>query len=105
MSNLLAKLCLLLVSCLIGLSLCEVSPRLFFPKYRHLAEAQFHNDAKRIYARRPHARSRQRNPDTGWSHSYYHNNLALRQHWNFSETDLVSATNIGVFDDSFVENV
>ena len=43
-------------------------------------------------------------PDTFVPHAVHHNNLALRQHRNFSEADLASATNIGVFGDSFVEN-
>ena len=94
-----------LVSCLVGLSRCEVSLRLFYPKYRDLAEAQFHQDARRLWARSPCARSRAHHPDTGLSRPLHYNNLALRQHRNFSEADLASATNVGVFGDSFVENV
>ena len=36
-----ANLFLLLVSCLAGLSLCELSLRIFYPKYQNVAEAQF----------------------------------------------------------------
>ena len=95
---------LLLTSCLIGLSLCEASLRLFYPKYRHLAEAQFRSDAMRIWARTPHSRDWRNHPDTDVPHSFNHNNLALRQHRDFNEADLASATNIGVFGDSFTEN-
>ena len=105
MRKMCVNLGLLLVSCLVGLSLCEVSLRLFYPKYRDLAEAQFREDARRLWARSPHARSRAHHPDTGLSHPLHYNNLALRQHRNFSEADLASATNVGVFGDSFVENV
>ena len=48
MRNLFPNLCLLLVSCAVGLALCEVSLRLFYPKYRHLADPQFRRDAERI---------------------------------------------------------
>ena len=105
MKNLFANVCLLLVSCVAGLTLCEVSLRLFYPKYRHLAEPQFRQDARRFYARKPNARSWASHPDTGSLHLFHHNNLALRQHRNFTEADLASATNIGVFGDSFVENI
>ena len=99
-----ANLCLLLVSCLVSISLCEVSLRLFYPKYRHLAEAQFSRDATRIWARKANNRDWSYHPDTKAPHTFHHNNLALRQHRDFSEADLASATNIGVFGDSFVEN-
>ena len=104
MRNLFTNLGLLLGSCLVGLLLCEVSLRLFYPKYRDLAQAQFRQDERRLWARTPHARNRMHHPDTGLSHPFDHNNLALRQHRNFSEADLASATNVGVFGDSFVEN-
>ena len=100
-----ANLCLLLASCLAGLSLCELSLRLFYPKYRHQAEAQFRFDAMRIWARLPNSRDWRTSPDTLQPHLFHHNNLGLRQHRNFTETDLTSATNIGFFGDSFVENV
>ena len=105
MRSLFANLCLLLVSCVTGLALCEVSLRLFYPKYRHLAEAPFRSDAMRIWARTPNHRDIMVHPDTGLPHSLYHNNLALRQHRNFSEADLAAAINIGVFGDSFTENI
>ena len=99
-----ANLCLLLVSCGAGLALCEVSLRLFYPKYRHLAEAQFLDDTMRIWARTPNSRDWWTHPDTLVPHSFHHNNLALRQHRNFSAADLAAATNIGFFGDSFTEN-
>lgn len=101
----LKNLCLLLVSCAIGLSLCEVSLRLFYPRYRNLAEAQFRNDALRLYARTPNGRGSFAHPDTHFTHSLHHNNFGLRQHRDFREADLAAAVNIGVFGDSFTENV
>ena len=99
-----ANLGLVLVSCVAGLALCEVSLRLFYPKYRHLAEAQFSTDAMRIWARTPNSRDWINHPDTGMMHSFHHNNLALRQHRDFIAADLAAAINIGVFGDSFTEN-
>ena len=96
---------LLLVSGVVGLALCEVSLRLFYPKYRYAAEAWFRPEATRIWARTPNSRDRVSHPDTFVPHSLHHNNLALRQHRNFSATDLAATTNIGVFGDSFTENI
>ena len=98
-------LCLLLVSCAIGLSLSEVSLRLFYPRYRDLAEAQFENDALRIWARTRNWRDSIGHPDTGLPHALLHNNFGLRQHRDFSEADLAAAANIGFFGDSLTENV
>ena len=98
------NLLLLLVSCAAGLALCELSLRLFYPTYRDLAEAQLHFHARRIWAHTPNSRDRASHPDTRVTHSLHHNNLALRQHRNFSAADLAAATNIGVFGDSFTEN-
>ena len=105
MKNLFANVCLLLVSCVAGLTLCELSLRLFYPKYQHLAETQFRRDEMRIWTPRPNSRHVQNHPDTGLPHSVHRNNLALRQHRDFSEAALASASNIGVFGDSFTENI
>lgn len=100
-----ANLCLLLGSCAAGLTLQEVSLRLLYPKYEHLAQARFRADAKLIWSRKPNSRYTRRHPDLGFSHPVLYNNLALRQSRNFSADDLTAATNIGVFGDSFVENI
>ncbi len=100
-----ANLCLLLVSCVAGLSLCEFSLRILYPKYRHAAEARFRQDAMRIWARTADSRDWMSHQDTYRSHPFHHNNLALRQHRNFNEADLAAAINIGFFGDSFVENI
>ena len=36
------NLCLLLASCAVGLFLCELTLRLFYPQYRGLVEARLH---------------------------------------------------------------
>ena len=99
------NLCILLVTCLVGLLLCEGSVRFFYPKYAPLAEARARFDAMRLWARIANDRSSHPHPDIGSWHALHHNNLALRQHRNFSAADLAAATNVGVFGDSFVENV
>ena len=104
MRNVFANLCLLLGVCSVGLLLCEVALRLFYPKYRPLVEAQFRLDARGLFDRIPNSQDMQTHPDTLVPHAVHHNNLALRQHRNFSGADLTSTTNIGVFGDSFVEN-
>ena len=104
MRTMLKNSCLLLVSCAIGLSLCEVSLRLFYPRYQDLAEAQFEKDALRIWARIPNLRDSSAHPDTRLSHSLLYNNFGLRQHRDFREADLAAAVNIGFFGDSFTEN-
>ena len=99
------NLCLLLVTCLVGFVLCEGSLRLFYPRYAPLAEAQARFDTMRIWARTANNRDYSgARPDTGLTHAVHHNNLGLRQHRSFSAADLASATNVGVFGDSFVEN-
>ena len=95
---------LLLVSGVAGLALCEVSLRLFYPKYSHVAEARFHTDVIRIWVYKPNSRDWRKHLDTRIGHSFHHNNLALHQHRDFSATDLAAATNIGFFGDSFTEN-
>lgn len=105
MRNVFTNVGLVLVSCAAGLALCEVSLRLFYPKYRHSAEAPFRFDEMRIWARTPNSRDWRTHPDTFVLHFLSHNNLALRQHRDFSKADLAVATNIGIFGDSFVENI
>ena len=104
LKNKTTDLCLLLVACLAGLSLCEISLRLFYPKYRHLVKATSSRDEWR-YNRRANSRDETAHVDTLIPHGLHHNNLGLRQHRNHSEADLTAATNIGVFGDSFTENV
>ena len=105
MMPLLRNLGLLLVSCLAGLLLCEASLRLFYPKYVPLAEDRARFDAMRRRANSPNARGKHIHPDSRLRHAYHHNNLALRQHRDFSTIDLAAAINVAVFGDSFVENV
>ena len=105
MRNIFVSLSLLLVSCLASLSLCEIFLRIFYPKYRPLVETFRIQDQKLTWNSIPNSRSHSPHPDAERSHLLHHNNLALRQHRNFSETDIQIATNVGVFGDSFLENI
>ena len=96
---------LLLVALVLSLALGELTLRWLWPKYEGVAEAEFDTDAIRIWARRANNRGRHKHPDRGTYHALYHNNLALRQHRDFHESDIEAATNVGIFGDSFIENV
>ena len=98
-----ARLCLVAVSVLLAALLCEAALRLLLPKYRDVAEGRLQADELRIFAPAPNTRDWRVHPDTRLRHPFHTNNLALRQHRDFSEADLVSATTVGVFGDSFVQ--
>ena len=98
------NLSLSLVSCLLGVLLCELTLRNFYPKYQGAAESQFDRDPILLWSRLKNSRGWFRNPDSGSYHPYHHNNLRMRQHRDFSEMDLEDATNMGFFGDSFLEN-
>ena len=100
--DLAAKLCLAVASLLLASLLCEAALRLLFPKYRHVAEGQLQADDMRIYAPLPNTRDWHAHPDTRRGHPFHTNNLGLGQHRNFTDADILSATTVGVFGDSFV---
>ena len=90
-------------SVLLAALLCEAALRLFLPKYRDVAEGRLQADDLRIFAPVPNTRDWSVHPDTRQRHPVHTNNLGLRQHREFSEADLVAATTVGVFGDSFVQ--
>ena len=99
------NLTLVLASLLVCLAAGEGYLRLFHPVYEYAAESRYDFDRRRIFARRAHARAFKPHPDTRVRHAVIHNNLALRQHRDFSEDDLADAVNIGVFGDSYTEQI
>lgn len=103
--NLAINALLILVSLTVSLAIVEISLRLFYPKYQYAAESIFDRSSIRIWERKPNTHYKRIHPDTGQSHTVYHNNLALRQHRNFTEQDIESSTNLGFFGDSFTENL
>ena len=96
-AGILANAALLLASCLAGLLLCEAGLRLFHPKYAYLAEAPFLRDPNLLRVRIPDNRSFSSHRDTDARHPFFHNNLGLRQHRDFSAEDLENSVNIGFF--------
>ncbi len=98
---------LLLTSCsiLFAIGAFELGLRLFYPKFQYAAESDYLDEDQRIWSRRPNSIYRRFHPDNGEYHYVYHNNLALRQHRDFSEKDLKASINIGFFGDSFTENL
>ena len=90
-----------------SLLICELGLRLFYPKYAYFSENPFTSATgeRAIPVRLPNHHTLIRHPDTGELHSVHHNNLALRQHRDFTAADLRSAVNIGFFGDSTTENI
>ncbi len=99
------NLSLVLSSLLVCLAAGEGYLRLFYPKYEYAAESQYDLDSRRIWVRQAHSVSSRAHPDTGVSHAVIHNNLAMRQHRNFSDGDIAGAVNLGFFGDSYTENL
>ena len=95
---------LALASCLAVLLLAEAGLRLIHPKYEHLAHGASVRDTG-AFMREPGHRRGRRHPDTGKWHPILVNSLGLRQHRDFTAAALESAVNIGVFGDSFTDNV
>ena len=100
--NVAARFCLVVVSVFLAALLCEAGLRLLFPKYRDVAEGRLQPDDMRIFTSSPNMRNWRVHPDTKRRHPFHTNNLGMRQHRNFSDADLLSATTVGVFGDSFV---
>ena len=104
--GILGNMALLLASCLVGLLLCEVGLRLLYPKYAYLAEVPFIRDPNLLMTRIPNSRSFLWHPEPSVQpHLLFYNNLALRQHRDFSAEDIENSVNIGFFGDSFTENM
>jgi hypothetical protein len=75
------------------------------PRYEYAAASVHERDAGRLIVRTPGSRYTRPHPDTGARHVVIHNNLALRQHRDLQPRKPLGETRIGVFGDSFTENV
>jgi len=105
LKNLAINILLITISLLVCLVAIEASLRILYPKYQYAAESSFDRDSSRIWARKANIQYQRKHPDSEQSHAVYHNNLALRQHRNFTEEEMAAATNLGFFGDSFTENL
>ena len=103
--GILQSLLLLSASVLVTLGFAELGLRLFYPKYEQAAEAQFQPDSLRITTRPPNTRRNAHHPDTGREHPVVYNNNGMRQSRDFGIPELSGAVNVGIFGDSYVENL
>lgn len=105
MLSLAKNLALLLVSGLLALVAAEGVLRVAYPRYEYAAAADHERDAVRLIVRKPNTRYSRPHPDTGVRHLVIHNNLALHQDRDIQPHKPLGETRIGVFGDSFTENV
>ncbi len=98
------NIALIFASLLFSIFLIEITLRIFHPKYQYAADAKLKQDNIRIWSRSANSHGTFNHPDSGVPHAVIHNNLALRQHRDFSKDDIETAVNIGFFGDSFTEN-
>ncbi len=99
------NLSLVLVAVLLALVLAEGVLRLAVPRYEYAAASVHERDAGRLIVRSPGTRYSRPHPDSGARHPVIHNNLALHQHRDLEPRKPLGETRIGVFGDSFTENV
>ena len=92
-------------STLLSLGLVESGLRLFAPRYAGPAAAVFDEDAVRLRKRRPNTRSSAAHPDTRAPHVVIHNALGMRQHRPIAPEPADGEIRIGLFGDSFTENL
>ena len=100
-----ARLILVLIGTLLGLCLGEVGLRLFVPRYSELANAVFDEDAIRLRRRPPNTRTERIHPDSRESHAVIYNALGMRQHRPIPVEPEDGEIRIGLFGDSFTENI
>lgn len=101
--RILPKILLLLASMLVCASVIELGLRFAHPRYASAAAGEYDRDMLRIWSPRPNRRLMLSHPDTGAEHPVVYNDRALRQSRNFPSLD--GAVNVGVFGDSYTENV
>jgi hypothetical protein len=99
----LPKILLLVASVPVCAGVIELGLRLAYPKYASAAAGEYDRDMLRIWSPRPNRRVTLSHPDTGVEHPVVYNDRALRQSRRFP--NLEGAINVGVFGDSYTENV
>ncbi|MBT7610169.1 MAG: hypothetical protein HN576_10450 [Bacteriovoracaceae bacterium] len=99
------KILILLVSIVFSLSSVEVFLRLSNSKYRYAAEAIRKIDQNRLFSRVRNSEIQFKSPDTEQLHKVHYNNYGLRSSSDIDIKNLNSKNIIGIFGDSFVENL
>ncbi|KAA3628695.1 MAG: SGNH/GDSL hydrolase family protein, partial [Proteobacteria bacterium] len=100
-----ANAALVVVSLVVSVAVAEVVLRVAVSRYEYAADADYQENALRIWKRQPNIDKVRQHPDTGSRHALHHNNLALRHDRDIAAHELTERINIGVFGDSFTENV
>jgi hypothetical protein len=101
----LPRIALLLLSTLIGLGIVELSLRTISGRYEEAASGRYREDLFRIKSRIPNLATTRENPDTGRRHPVIYNGLAMRQHREISPRKAEGEVRVGIFGDSFTENL
>lgn len=96
---------LLVLSVSLALFAAEIAVRALRPDMKYAAESLYRENRSRIFANIKNALGLYPHPDTGRPHVLMHNSLGLRQHREFSPDKPPQTVRIGIFGDSFVENV
>ena len=99
------KLLLAAASALFVLALLEITLRVVRPDLGDLAHSVFESHAYRIHSNPRSHRSTRLHPDTGRSHVVINNEHGFRQHRSFPTAKPEGTLRVGVFGDSFTENL
>jgi len=94
-----------LLSLVLALAAAEGVLRLVRPRYEEAAESFARADSMRLWARPPYARYTRANPDTGSRHPVVHNAFGMRQHRDFPARREPGELRVGLFGDSYLENL
>jgi hypothetical protein len=100
-----SRLSLLLLSTLASLGLFEVILRTSVGRYEEAASGIYLEDVFRIKSRKPGYATTREHPDTGRRHPVVYNALAMRQHREIAPSKAEGELRIGIFGDSFTENL
>ena len=99
------RLILVLMGTLLGLGMAEIGVRFFVPRYIEPTKAVYDEDAARLRRRQPNISTSQSHPDSHETHFVTCNALGMRQHRSISVEPAADQIRIGLFGDSFAENI
>jgi hypothetical protein len=99
------RIVLLFLSTILGLGLGELLLRNLSSRYEEAASGRYREDLFRIKSRIPNLATTRENPDTGRRHPVIYNGLAMRQHREISPRKTEGEVRVGIFGDSFTENL
>jgi hypothetical protein len=103
--NCLLNALLFSLSILICLSAVEFSLRILRPDLKYATESQSQYNRHRINSSTKNSADNYPRPDNKVKHLVLHNSLGLRQHRSFSLPKTSNTVRVGIFGDSYTENV